>query len=122
MAQLPTPSLSGQFNSASAVGGTVSWSSQSNLNDLQQVRVRYARILATTSSSAPLRSTLSELAERTSSGWTSFTSFGRTYQYRDDRITSGFDSTPPSYTDRAVNFTESGVNGYNVWALARLEV
>ena len=122
MAQLPTPSVSGAFVSASAVSGSASWASQANLNDLDQVRVRYARIAASVSSSPPIASTVEGLAEVTSSGWANFTSGGRTYQYRDDRITSGFDTTGPTYSDRAVSFNEASLTGYNVWAMARLEV
>ena len=122
MAQLPTPRVTGAFTSASRVAGTVTWNTQTNLSDLEQVRVRYVRILASTSSSPPQRTTVAGLAELTSTGWASFTSNSRTYQYRDDRITSGFDSTPPSYIDRTVSFNESGLSGYNVWAMSRLEV
>ena len=122
MAQLPTPTIQGAFTSASLVQGTTSWSSQSNLEDLNQVRVRYARISASTSSVAPSRSILAGLAERTATSWATFSSGGRTYQYRDDQITSGFDSTPPSYTDRTVPFSEGNLSDFNVWAMSRLEV
>ena len=119
MAQLPTPRIEGAFTSASLVRGTVDWNSLSNLNDLAQVRVRYAR---STQSVAPSQADLIARAERTATSWASFTSGGRSYQYRDDRITSGFDNTPPSYTDREVSFSEASLSGYNVWAMARLEV
>ena len=122
MAQLPTPNISGAFTSASGVSGSVTWATKSNLNDLDQVRVRYARIAASVSSSPPNASTVRGLSESSSSSWTNFTSSGRAYQYRDDRITSGFDTTPPSYTDRSVGFSEGSLTGYNVWAMARLEV
>ena len=122
MAQLPTPDIQGAFTSVDNVGGTVTWDSQTNLEDLDQVRVRYARILTSTSSIPPNRTTLINLAERTLSSWDSFISNGLTYQYRDDVITSGFDNIPPSYTDRTITFFEDNLSGYNVWAVSRLEV
>ena len=119
MAQLPTPTIQGAFTSASLVQGTTSWASQSNLEDLNQVRVRYAR---STQSVAPSRADLSARPERTATSWATFSSGGRSYQYRDDRITSGFDNTPPSFTDRSVPFSEGNLSGFNVWAMSRLEV
>ena len=121
MAQLPTPTVQGEFTSASLVQGTVTWGSLSNLNDLDQVRVRYARIRPNVSDSPPSRTVLAGLTERTTS-WLGFMSNGRNYFYKDAVIRSGFDNTPPSYTDRSVPFSESSLDGWNVWAMARLEV
>ena len=120
MARLPTPSINDErFATASSVAGDVEWATMDNLEDLDQVRVRYARHRSTTI--APSRTTLIGLSENTG-GWTNFSSGGRTYQYRDDAISSGFDNTPPSYTDREVSFAESSLTNYNVWAVSRLEV
>ena len=127
MAQLPTPTVSGSFSSASRVDGTVTWPTMTNLNDLDQVRVRYARHVNQhycTFRNNPwfavghARAGQSARATR----WGSFSSGGRSYGYRDDVITGGFDNTPSSYTDRTVSFNETGLSGYNVWAIARLEV
>ena len=118
MAQLPTPTVSGAFSSASRVDGFVTWASMDNLEDLDQVRVRYARA---TGAVAPSAADLASRAESTG-GWSSFSTGGRSYEYRDDVITSGFDNIGPSYTDREVMFNESSLTGYNVWAIARLEV
>ena len=112
MAQLPTPSISGSFTSTSRVQGTTAWDTASNLSDLDEVRVRYARIGAGTSSAAPSRTDLMNGSARTT--WGTFSSGGRTYGYKDDVITSGFAS-------RSVAFSESALSGYNVWAMSRLE-
>ena len=120
MARLPTPSIGNErFTTISSVAGDVEWATMDNLNDLSQIRVRYARHRST--SIAPGRTTVLGLAENTG-GWADFSSGGRAYQYRDDTISGGFDTTPPTYTDREVSFTESGLTNYNVWAIARLEV
>lgn len=117
MAQLPTPTVSGSFASASRVDGTATWASAVNLDDLDQVRVRYLRHLSSTS--PPSASTVGSQSESTSwrrgslpSGWT----------YKDDVVRSGFDNSPPTYTDRTVSFSEASLTNYNVWAMSRLEV
>ena len=120
MARLPTPSIDNErFSTTSTIVGDVEWATATNLNDLSQVRVRYVRHRSTTIAASLL--IVRTLAEN-SGGWTNFTSSGRTYQYRDDVITSGFDNTPTTYTDREVSFAEGNLTNYNVWALARLEV
>ena len=111
MAQLPTPTVSGAFSSASRVDGTVTWPTMTNLNDLDQVRVRYAR--HATSTTAPSATTLGLQSERTG-GWARGT-LPSGYTYRDDVITSGL-------ADRTAPFNETSLTGYNVWAIARLEV
>ena len=117
MAQLPTPTVSGSFSSTSRVDGTVTWPTATNLNDLDQVRVRYARSTerartapsATTLGSSGLGQRVQVVGVRGSTG-------GRSYGYRDDVLRSGL-------TDRVAEpFNETGLTGYNVWAIARLEV
>ena len=122
MADLPTPSVSGQFNAANtSVSGTVTWDSQTNLEDLAQVRVRYVRQATSATKRTPNADAVSGRAENTG-GWATFTDGGSSYQYRDDVITGGFDNTPTSYTDRSVNFSEASLSGYYCWGIARLEV
>ena len=122
MADLPTPSISGQFNVANtSVSGDVTWGSQANLEDLDQVRVRYVRQPTSGTKRAPSAFTVQARAENTG-GWSSFTDGGVTYQYRDDVITSGFDTNPSGgFTDRTVPFSEA-LTGYYCWGMARLEV
>ena len=122
MADLPTPSISGSFNTANnAVSGSVTWGSQANLEDLDQVRVRYVRRTTSSVRRTPSASTVRGLAQNTG-GWSNFTSGGNTFQYRDDVVTSGFDNTPPSFTDRTVQYSESSLAGYYCWGMSRLEV
>ena len=123
MAQLPTPTISGQFNSSNtSVSGTVTWSTMDNLDDLEQIRVRYVRQPTSRTKRAPTASTVQGLAETTSAGWTSFNDGGTNYgyQYRDDRITSGFSTTSP-FSDRTVSFSEGSLTDYYCWGMARLE-
>ena len=113
MAQLPTPTVSGlQFTSASTVECTVSWVAQTNLTDLDQIRIRWIR---STSLVSPTAATVRGLAERGAS-WGTFSSNSRSYEYYD-----AIDST--GLADRTEGASlSSGVQGYNIWAIARLEV
>ena len=122
MADLPTPSIEGEFNTLNtSVSGTVIWDSQSNLNDLDQVRVRYVRRSSSLAKVTPSRNDVISLSSNTG-GWASFSSGGNSFEYRDDVITSGFDITPPSYTDRSVNFSEGSLSGFYCWGIPRLEI
>ena len=127
MAQLPTPTVSGAFNAANtAVSGTVTWASASNLTDLNQVRVRYCRLATSRTKATPNRSQLMNTASNRnppSSSWrTMLNASGQStnYSYKDDVITSGFSTISP-FSDRSVTFSEAGLSGYYCWAMARNE-
>ena len=114
MAQLTTPSISSlAFVTASRVDGLATYGTgASNNNDVDQMRVRWVR--STSTSTSPAASTVRGLAERSSSSFASFTSSGRSYQYKDETIRSGLDGS--------LSISESSLSGYNVWAMVRLEV
>lgn len=114
MVALTTPTIASlAFTSASNVDGTVTYGTgAANNGDVDQLRVRWVR--SNTTSTAPGATTVRGLAERSTNAFAAFSSGGRNYQYRDDRITGGLDGNVP--------INEGALTGYNVWAMARLEV
>ena len=114
MAALTTPTVASlAFATASRVDGNVTYStSAANNSDVDQLRVRWVR--STSTSTAPTASTVRGLAQRSATTWASFTAGGRSYTYKDERITGGLDGNVP--------ISESSLSGYNVWAMVRLEV
>lgn len=122
MAKLPTPNISGQFNSANtSVSGNVTWANQSNLSDLDQMRVRYVRLATSQTKTVPSRTDLMNLTWNPelsdSDSWrTMRNGSGQTtnYQYRDDIQRSSL--------DRNVPHGQSGLTGFYCWGMSRLEV